>query len=404
MGSVTQQSEHLRLLSEASQRLGSTLDLDEIYHAICDFMSVVAPNDSFFISAFDPDTRSITCHACWMENGWLDVSSFPSIPLEEEGRGTQSIAIHTGRSLMINDYQAQQKTAQTIFYVDSETGEVGDETPADDELTRSALIVPLKAGGVVKGVIQVMSFRQDAYTEDQLNLLEALAPHIASAEQNALLHGQVQAELGERKQAEQQLLESLAVQEAVTAGVIAALARTVEIRDPYTAGHQRRVSELAAALAQQMGLGEERKEGVRVAGTLHDVGKIKLPAEILSKPGRLTAIEFELIKSHAQAGYEILRTIRFPWQVADMALQHHERQDGSGYPQGLKGEEVLPEARMLAVADVVEAMASHRPYRAALGIAAALDEVRSGAGTRYDAGVAAACEGVFKEGFAFTDP
>jgi len=140
-----------------------------------------------------------------------------------------------------------------------------------------------------------------------------------------------------------------------------------------------------------------------VAGMLHDVGKITIPAEILSKPGLLTVMEFELIKVHAQAGFEILETIHFPWLVAEMTLQHHERQDGSGYPAGLSGDEILPEARILAVADVVEAMASHRPYRVALGVAAALEEVHSGAGTRYEAVAVAACERVFAQGFVFTE-
>jgi putative nucleotidyltransferase with HDIG domain len=185
--------------------------------------------------------------------------------------------------------------------------------------------------------------------------------------------------------------------------VIEALARPVEVRDPYTAGHQRRVSELGAAIALRMGLGDERAEGVRVAGMLHDVGKITIPAEILSKPGRLTTMEFQLIKGHSQAGFDILETIHFPWRVADIAQQHHERQDGSGYPEGLSGDQILPEARILAVADVVEAMASHRPYRAALGIEVALDEVSSGAGTRYEAAAVEACERVFEEGFAFKE-
>ena len=210
-------------------------------------------------------------------------------------------------------------------------------------------------------------------------------------------------DVSDLKHAEEGLLESLTAQQTITDGVIAALARTIEVRDPYTAGHQRRVSELGAAMALHMGLGEERAEGVRVAGMLHDVGKITIPAEILSKPGRLTTMEFELIKGHAQAGFEILQTIHFPWLVAAMTLQHHERQDGSGYPAGLRGDEILPEARILAVADVVEAMASHRPYRAALGVAAALEEVHAGAGTRYEAFAVAACERVFAQGFVFTE-
>jgi signal transduction histidine kinase/GAF domain-containing protein len=211
---VAQQSEHLHILYEASQRLYRTLDLDEIYHTICDFMSIIAPNDGFIISAFAPESKLITCRAYWMENEWLDVSTFPPIPLEEEGRGTQSIAIRTGQAMLLNDYQAQQKTAQTIYYVNNETMEISKEVSPDEEITRSALIVPLKIRGVVTGVIQVMSYRQNAYTENQLKLLEALALHIASAEQNALLYAQVQTELSERKLAEAALSNSLSLIEA----------------------------------------------------------------------------------------------------------------------------------------------------------------------------------------------
>jgi len=203
-----QQSEQLRLLYEASQRLNRTLDLDEIYHAICDFMSIIAPNDGLVISSFDPETQLITCRAFWMENKWLDVAPFPSIPLEAEGKGTQSLVIRSGQSMLINDYQKQMITAQNSYYVNDETNEVVKELPPEEEdITRSALIVPLKSGGLVSGVIQVMSYHLNAYNEDQLKLLEALALHIASAEQNAMLYARMQTELNERKNAEKSLRE-----------------------------------------------------------------------------------------------------------------------------------------------------------------------------------------------------
>jgi len=201
------------------------------------------------------------------------------------------------------------------------------------------------------------------------------------------------AELGETARRLQRTLE----------GAVGALSRVVETRDPYTAGHQRRVAQLATAMAVHLGYRGERLEGVRMAGLLHDLGKLTVPAEILAKPGRLTEAEFNLIRQHPLAGYEIVRTIEFTRPVAEMVLQHHERCDGSGYPRGLRGEELLPEARLLAVADVVEAMSSHRPYREALGVPAALAEVRAGAGTRYDAEAAAACEAVVAAGFTFGD-
>jgi putative nucleotidyltransferase with HDIG domain len=158
-------------------------------------------------------------------------------------------------------------------------------------------------------------------------------------------------------------------------GIIQVMTRTVEARDPYTAGHQRRVALLSVAIAEKMGMPKDQIEGIRMAGMIHDLGKISVPAEILSKPTRLTDIEFALIKTHSQVGYDILQEVDFPWPIAQMVLQHHERMDGSGYPQGLSGEDILLEARILCVADVVEAMASLRPYRPALGIEKALEEI-----------------------------
>ncbi|WP_459720505.1 HD-GYP domain-containing protein [Sideroxyarcus sp. TK5] len=178
---------------------------------------------------------------------------------------------------------------------------------------------------------------------------------------------------------------------------ISALAATVELRDPYTAGHQRRVAQLAVAIATEMQLPEAQVEGIYLAGVVHDVGKIQIPAEILSKPGKLSDLEFALIKQHPQAGHELLKTIDFPWQIATIVQQHHERQDGSGYPDALQGEQVLLESRIIGVADVVEAMFSHRPYRPGLGIEAALEEIARGRGTRYDAQVVDACVALFRE-------
>jgi putative nucleotidyltransferase with HDIG domain len=171
----------------------------------------------------------------------------------------------------------------------------------------------------------------------------------------------------------------------------------VETRDPYTAGHQEKVSKLAVTIANELHLSEEQIAGIQMAGSIHDIGKMSVPAEILSKPGRLSDIELRLIKVHPESGYEILKDIEFSLPVAEIVLQHHERIDGSGYPKGLKGEEILIEARILAVADVMDAIASHRPYRTALGIDAALEEIEKNKGSIYDAAVADACLKLFRE-------
>ncbi|HOE15881.1 MAG TPA: HD domain-containing protein [Syntrophorhabdaceae bacterium] len=185
-------------------------------------------------------------------------------------------------------------------------------------------------------------------------------------------------------------------------GTVEALAATSEIRDPYTAGHQRRVTQLACAVAGEMGLAADAIDKIRIASLLHDVGKISIPAEILSKPARLNEYEFSITKLHAEAGYDILKNIKFPWNIAEIVFQHHERLDGSGYPRALQNGDILLEARIIAVADVVEAMASHRPYRPALGIDAALDEITRNVERLYDSDVVGASVRIFKErGFRF---
>lgn len=183
--------------------------------------------------------------------------------------------------------------------------------------------------------------------------------------------------------------------------VTAVIGRTVELRDPYTAGHQRRVAELAAAIAAQMGMPPDEVDHIRVAGAMHDIGKISVPAEILSKPGSFSALEYELVKTHAKAGYDIVASAEIDGRIAEIVYQHHERLDGTGYPRGLTADSLLPGARVLMVADVVEAMMSHRPYRPAVGDEAALAEIRDGSGTRYDCSVVSACIALFEGGFEF---
>ncbi|MFP4482896.1 MAG: PAS domain S-box protein [Thermovirgaceae bacterium] len=200
-----------------------------------------------------------------------------------------------------------------------------------------------------------------------------------------------------RKKSERDLRNTLERLRRVTGSVIDVIVSAVEARDPYTAGHQRRVGDLARGIATEMGLPAEDVEGVRIAGVIHDLGKISVPTEILSKPRKLSDMEFALVKEHPQKGYEILREVDFDWPVADMVRQHHERLDGSGYPQGLEGNEIVPGAKILAVADVVEAMASHRPYRPNLGLDAALKEIASGRGILYDSEAVDACLRLFNE-------
>jgi PAS domain S-box-containing protein len=204
-------------------------------------------------------------------------------------------------------------------------------------------------------------------------------------------------DITERRQAEEKLHQTLDRLTKAVGATIQVLVSAVESRDPYTAGHQLRVADLALTIATEMGLPQDKIEGIRMAGSIHDIGKLSIPAEILSKPTKLTAIEFALIKEHPRSGYEMLKDVESPWPLAQIVYQHHERMDGSGYPRNLKGDEIIMEARIMAVADVVEAMASHRPYRPGLGIDAALAEIEKNKGTHYDNTVADACLKLFRE-------
>lgn len=204
-------------------------------------------------------------------------------------------------------------------------------------------------------------------------------------------------DVGERKKAQAEIERYIARLERSMESTLQAVSRMVELRDPYTAGHERSVGELAAAIGAEMGLPEATVKGLRLAGYVHDIGKISVPAEILSKPSRLTPMEFELIKGHPQSGYDVLKSVDFPWPVADVILQHHERLDGSGYPRQLKDGEILLEARVMAVADVVEAMSSHRPYRAGMGLDVALEEITKNSGKFYDPQAVQACLRLFRD-------
>ena len=206
--------------------------------------------------------------------------------------------------------------------------------------------------------------------------------------------------VAERNQAEEQLKTSLDQVNKTLEGLIRTIERTVEIRDPYTAGHQRRVAELACAMARKIGLPENQIFGIRMAGRIHDLGKISIPAEILTKPGGLNDIEFELIKTHSKIGYDILKKIEFPWPVAQIVYQHHEKIDGSGYPQGLTAGQILLEAKIMSIADTLETISSHRPYRPALGLDAALAELTNNKGILYDEELVEVClEVMTKNGF-----
>jgi len=253
---------------------------------------------------------------------------------------------------------------------------------------RSSVVLPLKNAAGVFAALMIYSAETDAFDTDELKLLQELADDLAFGIRSLREHTAHEA-LNQRWRTS---LEA----------TVGAIANTVEMRDPYTSGHQQRVARLAVAMARQMALPEHQIQGLYLAGIIHDVGKINIPSEILNKPGKISKLEYQLIQGHAEAGYDIVKGVDFPWPIADMVRQHHERRDGSGYPQGLKGEAILLEARIISVADVVEAMMSHRPYRPALGIDAALAEIENGKGGLYDPEAVDACIALFRRhGFGF---
>lgn len=204
-------------------------------------------------------------------------------------------------------------------------------------------------------------------------------------------------DVSERRLLENKLNNTLKALRKTTGTMIQVIERMLEIRDPYTVNHQQRVADLARAIAREMGFSVDRIDGLRLAGLIHDIGKIAIPAEILTKPTRLSDVELLLIKAHPRVGYDLIKSIDMPWPVAMTVLQHHERLDGSGYPMGISGNEILPEAKILGVADVIEAMSSHRPYRPALGIPKALEEISLKSGVLYDKDVVEACIKVLQQ-------
>jgi len=379
--------EQQMLVNQLALSLGIPFDLPEVYHTVYEYIHKLLDTDVFIVSFFDSNTAFIHANYVVTDGVNRDASQFPPIPLEEEGHGTQSQVIHTGKPLYLpNSLQETMETKQNMHPIFEEDGEpeTGNRKTIKEKISiKSSLFVPMKLHDKVIGVIQMQSKKLDAYTQEDVDLLAALANVAVIAIENARLF----ARIGE---------DSKQIQAALN-GTIKSVSMITEVRDPYTAGHQRRVTELAEAIALEMELPEDQIAGIRVAGLMHDIGKMSIPAEILSKPSKLSDAEFELIKAHPSVAHDILKTIDFPWSIAEIVLQHHERLDGSGYPQGLKRDEILIEARILAVADVVEAMSSHRPYRAKLGFDAALEEIEKNKGTLYDPEVVDACLWLFAE-------
>ncbi len=368
----------LRMLSSADAVLVHATDEQKLLDDMC---KVIVEDGGFplaWIGFAENDIgKSVRPAACagtefnylqQLEISWADV---------DRGRGPTGTAIRTGSVQINRDFGSNPsvKPWRSASFAHGLT---------------SSISLPLGQTAKLFGALTIYARETDAFNADEIDLLKELAGRLSYG--IAALRDR-----RGRETAVERLQRSLSA-------TVTALASTVESRDPYTAGHQHRVSLLAGAIAREMGVADHDIQGIFFASVIHDIGKIRVPSDILNKPGKLTPVEFELIKSHVEAGYDIVKAIDFPWPVGEMILQHHERLDGSGYPNGLKADAILLGAKILAIADVVEAMMSHRPYRAALGLDTALAEIENGKGRLFDPAAVDACVALFRQrGFNFQD-
>lgn len=352
-----------RVLYRIANAAHTTEDLKDLLGTIHQDLSAIVNTKNFSIALYDRESKTFSLP--YYRDQKEQLETFPA------GKTLTAYVLKNEKALLA--------TSEEIHRL-IQLGEV----EAVGTPPKVWLGVPIKIGQEIGAVLAVQSYSDErAYDEKDLEILEFLSAQIGLSIQ----HKQAQEETKHSFQKSLKILQS----------TVDALASSVEMRDPYTIGHQRRVTQLACAIAEELGLSEEEIEGLHMAGLVHDIGKVTVPADILIKPGQLTLKEFDMIKTHPQVGYDILKPIEFPWPVAEMVLQHHERMDGSGYPNGLVGEETLLPARILAVADVVEGMVSHRSYRQAPGLKRALEEIAQHKGTSYDPQVVDVCLKLFRE-------
>lgn len=366
----------LRTLSSANQALVRAQSESDLLRDMCRTLVDVGGYRMAWIGIAEHDEdKTVRVAAVAGHNlGYIEQARI-SWADSERGRGPTGMAIRTGRPQINRDFATDPSM----------------EPWREEALKRgyaSSAALPLRDATGVFGVLTIYAGEPKAIGPGELDLFVELA--------NDLAYGIVALRAGAaRETAVRRFYESLE-------DTVGAIASMIEMRDPYTAGHQRRVAKLAAAIAGEMGLPEEQSRGIFLAGLIHDVGKINVPVEILGKPGALTPLEIQFIRTHVQAGYDIIKGVEFPWPVAETILQHHERLDGSGYPRGLAADAIIVEARILAVADVTEAITAHRPYRPAVGLDAALAEIEAGKGRLYDPAAVDACIALFRrKGFTF---
>jgi PAS domain S-box-containing protein len=363
----------LRVISACNEVMFRAETETELLHNVCTMMVEIGEYRMAWIGYVQDDPeKSVKPVANYgVEEGYLQSRQFSWDENVPAGRGPTGTAIRTGKPRINQNFLTNPALA---FWRDA----------ALQRGYQSSIAVPLAGQAGVFGALMIYAPEPEAFSPEEVMLLEDLAQDLVFGIKT--LRTRV-----ERDRISEENRRQLLEQQQSLKDFIRAIASTVEMRDPYTAGHQYRASQLAVAIAREMGLSDHTVNGIELAAIVHDLGQINIPAEILCRPGRLNEFEFLLIKQHPQTGYDTLKDIRFPWPIADIVLQHHERMDGSGYPQGLKGDQILLEARIMAVADVTEAMSSHRPYRPAHDIGAVIAELEKNSGSRYDKSVVDAC-------------
>jgi HD-GYP domain-containing protein (c-di-GMP phosphodiesterase class II) len=347
-------------------------DEANLYQQVCDILIKQGGLQMAWIGLVERGTTKVrVAHAAGIGTDYLDGISISIDPEDPYGRGGTGTAIRENRPVWINNFNSDPITAPW-------------KQRAAKHGWVLAAALPICRGGKPIGAVTFYSTHPTRYDKEIRSLLEEIS--------RAISHTL------DRFNSEELAQDSAGALERIFMQTVGLATNLVQLRDPYTAGHVQRVAELSTAIGRELGLDQRRVHWLRVASQLYDIGKILIPAEILSKPGKLSPMELKLIHQHPRAGFELLQNVDFPWPVAQAALQHQERLDGSGYPQGLKGDSIVLEARIIGVADVVLAMTSHRPWRAALPLEQAMADLEAGSGTRYDADVVAACLRLLREG------
>lgn len=382
---LSQLNQILKTLTEVNRTLLRATDEIELMKDMCEVITENGGYSLAWIGLMQPDkSKSLQPVArSGKGQGYVDALTLTWNDLPN-GQGPAGAAARTGKTQIVQDTRNDPRFKLWLA------------SAAAYGLV-SVVCLPLKRNEVPFGALCIYASEGEAFADDEVKLLEEVANDLAFGVVNLRTHVERDQAVEQRQHYIERLRTSLEE-------MLQAIAATIEMRDPYTAGHQRRVAGLAVAIAQKLGLSEEQVHGIQLAGIVHDLGKIGVPSEVLSKPGHLNEIEFAFIKTHPQAGYEILKEIEFPWPIAKTVLQHHERLNGSGYPRGLKGDAIILEARIMGVADTVEAMSSHRPYRPGMGVDVALAEISSNRGTLFDPQVVDACIALFRdEHYSFSD-